>query len=219
MYGLPGETLDRWENDLRQALELRPEHISAYHLIYEEGTALWKLKEEHQVEEADEDVSLQFFSTLIERLTEAGYQHYEISNFSLPGLHSRHNSSYWLGKKYIGCGPSAHSYNGTSRQWNIASLDAYISNMENGEPCFEVEELDLYTRYNDFIITRIRTHWGLPLSRLQAEFGNELYRYCLRMARPHIEQGMLQIQENTLCLTRRGIFISDGIMSDLLWVE
>jgi oxygen-independent coproporphyrinogen-3 oxidase len=219
MYGLPGETLDRWENDLRQALELRPEHISAYHLIYEEGTALWKLKEEHQVEEADEDVSLQFFSTLIERLTEAGYQHYEISNFSLPGLHSRHNSSYWLGKKYIGCGPSAHSYNGTSRQWNIASLDAYISNMENGEPCFEVEELDLYTRYNDFIITRIRTHWGLPLSHLQAEFGDELYRYCLRMARPHIEQGMLQIQENTLRLTRQGIFISDGIMSDLLWVE
>ena len=219
MYGLPGETLDRWENDLHQALELHPEHISAYHLIYEEGTALWKLKEEHQVAEADEDVSLQFFSTLIERLTEAGYQHYEISNFSLPGLHSRHNSSYWLGKKYIGCGPSAHSYNGTSRQWNIASLDAYISNMENGEPCFEVEELDLYTRYNDFIITRIRTHWGLPLSHLQAEFGDELYRYCLRMARPHIEQGMLQIQENTLRLTRRGIFISDGIMSDLLWVE
>ena len=109
--------------------------------------------------------------------------------------------------------------NGTSRQWNIASLDAYISNMENGEPYFEVEELDLYTRYNDFIITRIRTHWGLPLSHLQAEFGDELYRYCLRMARPHIEQGMLQIQENTLRLTRRGIFISDGIMSDLLWVE
>ena len=98
-------------------------------------------------------------------------------------------------------------------------MDAYISNMENGELCFEVEELDLYTRYNDFIITRIRTHWGLPLSHLQAEFGDELYRYCLRMARPHIEQGMLQIQENTLRLTRRGIFISDGIMSDLLWVE
>ena len=219
MYGLPGETLDTWKEDLQQAIALHPEHISAYHLIYEEGTALWKLREQHQVEEADEDLSLTLFSTLIDELTTAGYQHYEISNFSLPGLHSRHNSSYWLGKKYIGCGPSAHSYNGTSRQWNIASLDAYISNMENGEPCFEVEELDLYTRYNDFIITRIRTHWGLPLSHLQAEFGDELYRYCLRMARPHIEQGMLQIQENTLRLTRRGIFISDGIMSDLLWVE
>ena len=219
MYGLPGETPERWEEDLQQAIALHPEHISAYHLIYEEGTALWKLREQHQVKEADEELSLQFFSTLIDALTEAGYEHYEISNFCLPGLHSRHNSSYWTGKKYLGCGPSAHSYNGTSRQWNIASLDQYMENIRNGKPCFEVEELDIYTRYNDFIITRIRTHWGLPLSQLQAEFGETLYRYCLRMSRPHIEQGMMEIQDNTLRLTRQGIFISDGIMSDLLWVE
>ena len=219
MYGLPGETPERWEEDLQQAIDLHPEHISAYHLIYEEGTALWKLREQHQVEEADENLSLHFFSTLIDALTEAGYEHYEISNFCLPGFHSRHNSSYWTGKKYLGCGPSAHSYNGTSRQWNIASLDQYMENIRNGKPCFEVEELDTYTRYNDFIITRIRTHWGLPLSQLQAEFSETLYRYCLRMARPHIEQGTMEIQDNTLRLTRQGIFISDGIMSDLLWVE
>lgn len=219
MYGLPGETPEQWEEDLQQAIDLHPEHISAYHLIYEEGTALWKLREQHQVEEADENLSLHFFSTLIDALTEAGYEHYEISNFCLPGFHSRHNSSYWTGKKYLGCGPSAHSYNGTSRQWNIASLDQYMENIRNGKPCFEVEELDTYTRYNDFIITRIRTHWGLPLSQLQAEFSETLYRYCLRMARPHIEQGTMEIQDNTLRLTRQGIFISDGIMSDLLWVE
>ena len=126
MYGLPGETLETWKEDLRQAINLRPEHISAYHLIYEEDTALWKLREQHQVEEADEDLSVSLFETLIDRLTEAGYQHYEISNFCLSGMHSRHNSSYWTGKKYLGCGPSAHSFNGVSRQWNVASLEGYI---------------------------------------------------------------------------------------------
>ena len=219
MYGLPGETLDTWIADLQQAIDLRPEHISAYHLIYEEGTALWKLREQHQVEEADEDLSVSLFSTLIEQLSEAGYQHYEISNFSLPGLHSRHNSSYWTGKKYLGCGPSAHSFNGVSRQWNVASLESYMKGVEEGELDVEVEELDLYTRYNDFVLTSIRTAWGMPLSKLRSEFGEELYRYCMRMAKPHLEQGVLEIGEDVLRLTRKGIFVSDGIMSDLMWVN
>lgn len=218
MYGLPGETLASWKEDLRQAIALRPEHISAYHLIYEEGTVLWKLREQHQVSEADEDLSLSLFTTLIEELKQAGYEHYEISNFSLPGLHSRHNSSYWTGKKYLGCGPSAHSYDGVSRQWNIADLDRYMEGISIGKPRFEIEELDKFTRYNDFVITRIRTAWGMPLSHLRQEFGEELYRYCLRMSRPHQEQGMLEIADDTLRLTPQGIFISDGIMSDLLWV-
>ena len=218
MYGLPGETLETWKQDLQQAIDLHPEHISAYHLIYEEDTALWKLREEHQVEEADEDLSLTLFKTLIERLTKAGYQHYEISNFCLPGLHSRHNSSYWTGKKYLGCGPSAHSFNGVSRQWNVASLSAYIDGIRQRKPDFEVEELDLYTRYNDFVLTSIRTCWGMSLSHLRSMYGEELYRYCLRMAKPHLEQGVLEISEDILKLTRKGIFISDGIMSDLMWV-
>ena len=218
MYGLPGETLDTWEKDLRQAIALRPEHISAYHLIYEEGTALWKLREQHQVEEADEDLSVTLFKTLIEELTHAGYEHYEISNFCLPGLHSRHNSSYWTGKKYLGCGPSAHSFNGTSRQWNVASLDKYIQSIQQGELDYEIEELDIYTRYNDFAITTIRTHWGMSLSHLRSTYGENLYQYCLRMAKPHLEQGVLEIKEDTLKLTKEGIFISDGIMSDLLFV-
>ena len=218
MYGLPGETLDTWKEDLQQAIALHPEHISAYHLIYEEGTALWKLREEHQVEEADEDLSVTLFKTLIDELKQAGYQHYEISNFCLPGLHSRHNSSYWTGKKYLGCGPSAHSFNGSSRQWNIASLDNYLKGIASGKPNYEIEELDLYTRYNDFVITSIRTCWGMSLSRLRSEYGEELYRYCLRMAKSHLEQGVLEIEEDTLRLTQEGIFISDGIMSDLLFV-
>ena len=218
MYGLPGETLETWIHDLKQAIDLHPEHISAYHLIYEEGTVLWKLREECQVKEADEDLSVSLFSTLIDMLTQAGYQHYEISNFCLPGLHSQHNSSYWTGKNYLGCGPSAHSYNGFSRQWNVASLDKYMTGISSGQPDFELEKLDLYTRYNDFVITSIRTCWGMPLSRLQTEYSEELYHYCLRMAKPHLEQGVLQLQDEVLKLTSKGIFVSDGIMSDLLWV-
>lgn len=219
MYGLPGETTESWENDLSQAVRLHPEHISAYHLIYEEGTALWKLREEHRVKEVDEDLSVDFFSRLMQRLKENGYQHYEISNFCLPDKYSRHNSSYWTGKKYLGCGPSAHSYNGTSRQWNIASLDNYIKGITEGSPVSEIEELDLYTRYNDFVITSIRTCWGMPLGQLKEKFGKKLYRYCLRMAQPHLQQGTLEITEETLKLTEKGIFISDGIMSDMLWVD
>ena len=219
MYGLPGETLDTWEQDLQQAIDLHPEHISAYHLIYEEGTTLWNLREQNKVEEAEEELSLTLFKTLIERLTKAGYQHYEISNFCLPGLHSRHNSSYWTGKKYLGCGPSAHSFDGTSRQWNVSSLDKYLEGIRTDQLDFEIEDLDLYTRYNDFVITSIRTCWGMPLSQLRTTYGETLYNYCLRMAKPHIQQGVLEIEEDTLKLTSEGIFISDGIMSDLLWIE
>lgn len=219
MYGLPNETEQTWANDLEQAIEMRPEHISAYHLIYEEGTQLWKLREQHRVEEADEDLSVRLFTMLIHRLKEAGYQHYEISNFSLPGLHSRHNSSYWVGKKYLGCGASAHSFDGHSRQWNVASIDRYIDAAENGTLDFEIEELDQTTRYNDFVITAIRTCWGMPLDKLKNDFGTRLYDYCLRMALPHIEQGTLQITDGTLRLTEQGLFVSDGIMSDMLWVE
>lgn len=219
MYGLPGETLQTWEADLRQAVSMKPEHISAYHLIYEEGTVLWKLREQHRVEEADEDLSVSLFTQLIHKLKDYGYQHYEISNFCLPGMYSRHNSSYWTGKKYLGCGPSAHSYNDISRQWNVSSLDHYIEQVNNGETYFEVEELDLYTRYNDFVITTIRTMWGMQLDVLKEQFGTKLYNYCLRIAQPHLSQGTLELSNGVLKLTEKGVFISDGIMSDMLWVD
>jgi oxygen-independent coproporphyrinogen-3 oxidase len=219
MYGLPGETLERWQEDLRQAIALRPEHISAYHLIYEEDTVLWRLREEHRVSEADEDLSVSLFRTLIHALRQAGYEHYEISNFCLPGLHARHNSGYWTGMKYLGCGPSAHSYNGVSRQWNASSLADYLAAYRQGsEFPHEIEELDKATRYNDFIITRVRTKWGLPISELREAFGPEYEAYCLKMANPHLAQGTLILQDGVLRLSEAGIFVSDGIMSDLLWV-
>ena len=219
MYGLPGETLASWKADLEQAISLHPEHISAYHLIYEEGTPLWKLREEHRVSEIDEDLSVSLFSELIHTLKTAGYEHYEISNFCLPGKHSRHNSSYWIGKKYLGCGASAHSYNGISRQWNIASLEKYMTGIEHRKPDYEIEELDLYTRYNDFVITSLRTQWGMSLTKLKTDFGEKLYDYCIQLATPHLQQHTLQQANGLLKFTEQGIFISDGIMSDLLWVE
>ena len=219
IYGLPGETIEAWDKDLEQAIELHPEHISAYHLIYEEGTALWNLREQHKVKEVNEDLSVTFFERLIHTLKSAGYVHYEISNFCLPNKHSRHNSSYWQGKKYLGCGPSAHSFNLTSRQWNIASLDQYIHGINHNEGIAEIEELDLYTRYNERIITNIRTAWGMSLETLKNEFGNHLYGYCMKMAQPHLNAQTLEIRDGVLKLTPKGIFTSDGIMSDLLWVD
>ena len=218
-YGLPGEDKALWQKDLEQATSMRPEHISAYHLIYEENTPLWNLREQHKVHEADEDLSLSLFSLLIEHLSSHGYQHYEISNFCLPGKHSRHNSSYWKEEKYLGCGPSAHSYNGTAREWNISSLDDYIAGIQNGNRLFETETLDLYTRYNDYVITSLRTCWGMNLEHLKQKYGEKLYHYCMKLARPYLEQDKLKTENGHLILTRKGIFLSDGIMSDLLWVE
>ena len=139
IYGLPGQTQTAWEDNLAQALALQVPHLSAYHLTYEEGTALYRLLEEGKVQPVDEELSLSLFHTLIDQLTQAGYQHYEISNFAKPGCYSRHNSSYWTGKAYLGLGPSAHSYNGQEREWNVASLPIYIKGIEAGEPQLERE--------------------------------------------------------------------------------
>ena len=166
----------------------------------------------------NEELSVSFFSTLIDRLAEAGYLHYEISNFARPGFFSKHNSSYWTGKKYLGLGPSAHSYNGIDREWNPSSLPIYIDGIENGHPTIESEDLDLCTRYNDFIITGLRTMWGVSFADIQTKFGRKLLSYCQKQAQPHINQGLLLQTGDKLILSKSGIFVSDGIMSDLLWV-
>jgi oxygen-independent coproporphyrinogen-3 oxidase len=173
----------------------------------------------HSVEEVDEESSVRFFEMLIDELTKAGYEHYEISNFCRPGMHSRHNTSYWQGIKYMGCGPSAHSFDGESREWNVSSLHRYIEAIESGGRDFEKEELDLTTRYNEYIITTLRTRWGADMSTLEQRFGTKLKNYCLRMARTYIDEGRLTLDGDTLRLTRSGIFVSDGIMSDMLYIE
>lgn len=218
IYGLPGQTLEEWTTNLDEAIRLEIPHISAYHLIYEEGTALFKLMEAGKVIPVEEDLSVSLFSTLINKLTEAGYIHYEISNFARPGYFSRHNSSYWNGKIYLGTGPSAHSYNGESRQWNVSSLPLYLQGIKAGIPDMEIEELDPDTKYNDFIITGLRTMWGIRLADIRERFGEEKQAYLERQAATYLHQGLLIRENDTLTLSKEGIFISDGIMSDLLWV-
>ena len=220
IYGLPGQTLSSWDKNLECALALGVPHISAYHLIYEENTPITQLKDTGKIIPVDEDTSLLLFSRLIERLSVSGYEHYEISNFSLPGYRSRHNSSYWDGTAYLGLGPFAHSYNGCDeREWNIASLPAYLEGIRNRSPRITSERLDLPTRYNEYIITRLRTKEGFLSSELERRFGKELFAYCLRQAERYIASGMLLREENDrIRLSEKGIFVSDSIMCDLMKV-
>ena len=235
IYGLPRQSLEEWDADLSTALSLQVQHISAYALIYEEGTQLWKMRRQHIVEEADEELSLKMFDHLIDELSANGFEHYEISNFARPGFRSRHNSSYWQGIPYLGCGPSAHSYDGQDRQWNRPDLTGYIEHVGRASrpadfdnaPWIEKEELSLYERYNDRIVTALRTSDGLDLNRLKSDFGQTLYDHCLQAAAPHLRDGLIerisstrekQVPNDLLKLTRRGLFLSDGIMSDLLYV-
>lgn len=218
IYGLPGENDFRWNQDLQQAIQLQVEHISAYHLTYEEGTPLYDMLHQHSVQEVDEESSLRFFTSLMDTLKDAGYEHYEISNFCKPGFHSRHNTAYWQGIAYLGCGPSAHSFNGSSRQWNKASLSAYMNGIEQDTCIYETEQLDVYTRYNECVMTGLRTQKGISLKQLHDTFGMQLKDYCLRNADSYLKNGQLEIHNEYLRLTRAGIFISDGIMSDLMYI-
>ncbi|MDR0825190.1 MAG: radical SAM family heme chaperone HemW, partial [Prevotella sp.] len=218
MYGLPNQTMEIWNQNLDEAIALDIQHISSYHLIYESGTRLYRLFKSGDVKPVDEDLSVDMFSSMMDRLSTAGFDHYEISNFAKSGLYSKHNSSYWLGEKYLGLGPAAHSFDGKDRSWNIASTSKYIEGITTGNPNSEIELLNLNTSYNDFILTGMRTKWGVNLVRLEALFGIKLKTYCLKNTRKYIDRGFVVLEDNTLRLTRKGIFISDGIMSDLMYI-
>ncbi len=218
MYGLPGETLDDWVYSLDQAIALGVPHISAYHLTYEEGTRLWRMKEQGIVSPIDEEQSIRAFELLREKLLAAGYEHYEISNFALPGYHSRHNSSYWQGIPYIGIGPGAHSYDGIDRRCNLGNLTDYIATPEGKDVPHEVEHLTTEERYDERIITELRTARGIDLTSLLADFGERYHAHCLRCATPYINSGQLiRTTNNQLRLTPESIFISDTIMRDLMY--
>jgi len=219
MFGFPDETLPEWESDISAALALDVEHISAYSLMYEEGTRLSRMLDDGLVSEVDEEVSRSMYERLIDRLAAAGYEHYEISNFARPGFRSRHNSSYWHGVPYIGLGAAAHSYNLVSRQWNVSDVRGYIKAISGGSVPCEVEALDEPTRYNDLITTALRTSDGLFLDGLQRGFGSRYVDYCLAQAARYIEQGLLEVAPGRrLRLTRSGLFVSDMVMSDLVKV-
>ena len=214
MYGFPAQTLDEWKADIDKALSMDVEHISTYCLMYEEGTALYKLLEQGKVAEIDEELERSMYYTLIERLEAAGYEHYEISNFARKGYRSRHNSSYWRGIPYIGIGAAAHSFDIKTRSWNVADIHQYIKAMEQGQRLYEEELIDGDTRYNDAITVALRTKEGLDLTTLPAEQR----QYCMANAQRHMDTHLLRLADNHLALTKEGLFVSDMVMSDLMMV-
>ena len=238
MFGFPNETLTDWQSDIDAAIQLGVEHISAYSLMYEEGTALYRMLEQGKIEEIDEETSRQMYELLISRLTDAGYEHYEISNFARPGKRSRHNSSYWHEIPYIGIGAAAHSYkksdkNGENdetgslsacspleaiRSWNVDDIREYISRINQGELPSESETLDLNTRYNDLITTALRTSDGINIKKMEQEFGTELAKKMMLEAEKHMARGLMKITDGNLSLTHQGLYISDDVMSDFMIV-
>lgn len=212
IYGLPGETAERWQSDLQQAVSLHVPHLSAYHLTYEEGTPLWQMRNRGEVSEVSEDRSVSDFRLLRHTLLSAGYEHYEISNFALPGHHARHNSSYWSGAPYIGIGPGAHSYDGHSRQWNQPDLARYIA----GTSTLEEERLTPDERYDEYIMTRLRTSRGISLQEIESLFGQARRSYCLSRAQTYLlSHRLAETPDGRIALTEEGIFVSDGIIADL----
>lgn len=218
MFGFPNETTDDWVCDIRHALSLKVKHISAYSLMYEEGTALYKLRALGKLKEIDEETSLRMYGILIDMLKEADYEHYEISNFAKEGFRSRHNSSYWNGTPYIGIGAAAHSYDKESRQWNVADIKEYTKSIMEGHVPAEKENLDLSTKFDDMITTALRTSDGLSISLIEKSFGPDFKTYLMNSAKTFIARNLLEIKGDKIRLTRDGLYISDSIMSDLMHV-
>lgn len=218
IYGLPDQTPEAWARNLDVAFRLGVSHLSAYHLTYEVGTPLHRQLLSGRIHAVSEDVSVSLYHLLIERAARAGWEHYEVSNFSLPGRFARHNSAYWTGARYIGVGPSAHSYDGRARSWNVASLPAYVAGILSGRPDREREVTDNDMRYNEYLMTRLRTMWGISLPHLRDTFGPRRLAHFLRHATPYIASGRLvrlHDPADTIRLTEEAFFVSDGIISSL----
>jgi oxygen-independent coproporphyrinogen-3 oxidase len=219
MYGFPDETLNNWTHDIDAALALHVEHLSAYCLSIEKGTPLHRMMNGHNGNShpcvlPDEETERAMYYLLKDRLESAGLEHYEISNFARPGFRSRHNSAYWNYTPYIGLGAAAHSFDGHTRSWNVADIHQYIKGIERGERLFDSETIEGDTRYNDLLTTALRTREGLDLNLL----SDRQRDYCLRCARRFIDDGLLSMHLGHLALTRRGLFISDMIISSLMLV-
>jgi oxygen-independent coproporphyrinogen III oxidase len=218
IYGLPHLSSQQWEKTLEKTLSFNVKHISAYHLTIEEGTVLGKLKKQGHFTEIDEEESANQFNILIEMTESAGFIHYEISNFAKEGFFSRHNTNYWKQVSYLGLGPSAHSFNKFSRQWNVRDLKKYISGVNGNKPFFEKEELGMKTRFNEYIMTSLRTMWGVDLEYIESIFEKEGYDYVLNLAGKFISYGMMKQEGKSLVLTTQGKMIADNIISEFMMV-
>ena len=215
MYGFPDETIDDFVHDIDEAIKLDVEHISAYCLMIEEGTELYRRYGDKRVREYDdskEETERKMYELLIDKLTAAGYEHYEISNFARPSFRSRHNSSYWTGVPYIGLGAAAHSFDGHLRSWNVSDIRQYIAAVNRDERLNEEEELSATDFYNERVMLGLRTCEGVDLSALSDDERN----YCIQEAQPFLSDDILLLTDNRLVLTRKGLFVSDYVMSSLM---
>lgn len=216
IYGLPGQTMDQWKYNLERAFGLHPEHISAYGLTYEEGTGLWKQRARGKIVEVADEVMLQMYRYMLLQMNDKGYDAYEISNFALPGYRSQHNSSYWQLTPYLGVGPSAHSYDGISREWNIANLQRYMVGIESGNPFTEKEVLTEQDAFNDFVMVKLRTKEGINLTETESRFGKMMKDWLFRQSNTYLRSRHLMLEEDSLRLSLEGIEISNRIIADLM---
>ncbi|UZH54141.1 radical SAM family heme chaperone HemW [Salinimicrobium tongyeongense] len=219
IYGIPGMSNDRWQENLQIALDLNVPHISSYALTVEPKTALKSLIEKGKVAPVEEELAKEQYEIMINRLSAAGFDNYEFSNFEKPGFFSRNNTAYWFGKPYLGIGPSAHSFDGFQRKWNISNNTLYIKALQKGEIPAEVEELSVADRYNELVMTRLRTSWGISVDEVERSFGKKYKDYLLREAARLIEDKLLDWSDNRLQVSKKGKFLSDGIAAELFWVE
>jgi len=215
IYGIPGSSLADLDYNLDRLSEFDIPHLSAYHLTLEPGTVFFKKAAKGIISPVREEESLLQFSTIIRRLNQEGFVHYEISNWAKDGFLSRHNTHYWKRKPYLGLGPSAHSYNIVSRQWNVASLKQYLQALKDGTPFYETEVLTDTMRYNEFLLTSLRTMWGADLKEIRRDFGLDLHAALMKGCEPYIRSGHMIKSGDTITLSDRGYFISDAIVRDL----
>jgi len=218
IYGIPGMDHGRWRSNIEKALAFGFPHISSYALTVEKGTALHHFIQKGKVPDVDPGQAREQFEILSQILEAAGYIHYEISNFAKEGYFSRNNTSYWLGKKYVGIGPSAHSFDGLHRSWNISNNSLYIKNIQEGALPSEVETLGPMDRYNEYVMTGLRTIWGVSLERVASQFGPSYRDYIQKQAQKYLEQGLLVLEGERLLISKKGKFLADGIASDLFFV-
>ncbi len=218
IYGLPGQSLEDWQLNIQKAISLRVQHISAYHLTYHEGTVFYDYLKKGKLKELPDELSFGQFRLLKDMLEKVGFEHYEISNFAVDGLYSRHNRSYWQRKNYLGFGPSAHSFDLKTRKWNVSSLGRYMKSIEQGLPYSENEVLRPQDQYNDYMITSLRTIWGISREELKNSFDPVYSAYFEKEAKPFLESGHMFFQDGIYKLTTEGLFISDKIMEALLYI-
>ena len=216
IYGIPGMSATEWKDNLDFTFSFGIKHLSAYHLTIEKGTVFGKMQEKGLLTEIEEEESSVLFNILIEKAEAAGFIHYEISNFGKPGYFSIHNTNYWRQVNYLGIGPSAHSFNGYSRRWNVSDIKSYIKLVNSGKPYFQSEELDSKTRFNEYIMTSLRTMWGLDLDYIEKTFEKEGYDYVVNMSGKYKEYGLMKQDKKNLVLTNQGKMISDNIISDFM---